>query len=342
MVLAGSADIIDCKNPASGALGALSPQEVRAIVNDMCGRKPVSAVAGNLPMQPDVVVRAAQTLVDCGVDYVKVGLFEGEGRVACIEALAPLAARQKVIGVLFADRDPDMALAPLMARAGFAGLMMDTAGKSAGRLLTHCDMPALASFVKTCRAHGLMCGLAGSLEAPDVPRLLALAPDFLGFRGALCKGARGGALDASAVAAIRALIPRGDVAPPPLSPDAPTDCIFVADFVAPMRIGVYAYEQLAPQNVRFNVEVDIARATQSDDMRGVFSYDLVVDAINLLAASEAFALVETVAERVAAMALAHPRVMRVRVKVEKLDLGPHRVGVKIERGRPLPKGVGRA
>ena len=33
---------------------------------------------------------------------------------------------------------------------------------------------------------GLLTGLAGSLEAADVPRLLLLAPDYLGFRGALC------------------------------------------------------------------------------------------------------------------------------------------------------------
>ena len=35
-----------------------------------------------------------------------------------------------------------------------------------------------------------MVGLAGGLEAPDVPRLLPLEPDILGFRGALCAGDR--------------------------------------------------------------------------------------------------------------------------------------------------------
>jgi dihydroneopterin aldolase len=44
-------------------------------------------------------------------------------------------------------------------------------------------------------------------------------------------------------------------------------------------------------------------------------------------------LVETLAERIAAMLLAYPRVVKVRVQVEKLDVGPHLVGVSIERTR---------
>ena len=341
IALAGGADIIDCKDPARGALGALTQEVVRSIVKDVRGQKPVSAVIGDLPMQPDAVASAARAMAGCGVDYIKVGLFPEAGRIACIKALAPLAAKHKIIGVLFADRAPDMALLPLLAASGFAGAMIDTAGKGAGRLLTHLDIPALAAFIKGCRTQSLMCGLAGSLEAPDVPRLTALAPDFLGFRGALCKGERRGGLDTGAIAVIRALIPQAGAAPMRPSTQEETDCVFVADFTAPMRIGAYSYEKLAPQAVRFNVEVDVARVAQADDMCGVFSYDLITDAITLLAATETFALVETAVERVAQIALAHPRARRVRVKAEKLDLGPHRVGVAIERSktsRRLPAG----
>ena len=54
-----------------------------------------------------------------------------------------------------------------------------------------------------------MSGLAGSLEAPDVPRLLLVRPDVLGFRGALCHAHdRRGAIDPTAVVLIRDLIPR--------------------------------------------------------------------------------------------------------------------------------------
>ena len=341
LALAGGADIIDCKDPAKGALGALAPAAVSEIVRTIGGAKPVSAVTGDLPMQPDVIAAAAQAMAAAGADYIKVGLFPsalpGAARADCIRALAPLAARHKIIGVLFADRSPDFELLALLAQSGFAGAMLDTAGKGAGRLLTHQGMPALDAFIKACKAKALLCGLAGSLEPPDVPRLLALSPDFLGFRGALCAGgARGARLDAAALAHIRSLIaPRSAPAPA----GSVTDRIFVSDFTVAMRIGAYAHELIAPQRVRFNVEASVARSShQGDDMHGdmrdVFSYDLITDAIRMLAAAETFTLAETVAERVAALVLQHPRARHVRVRVEKLDLGPYRVGVEIERERP--------
>ena len=110
--------------------------------------------------------------------------------------------------------------------------------------------------------------------------------------------------------------------------------MFVHDLVLPVRIGAYAHERAAPQRVRFNVDVAIARAAHlSADMRDVFSYDVISDGIRLLIDTGHVALVETLAERVAAMLLAYPRVISVAVQLEKLDAGPRIVGVRIERTR---------
>ena len=68
-------------------------------------------------------------------------------------------------------------------------------------------------------------------------------------------------------------------------------------------------------------------------MRDVFSYDLIRDGIRMLVDAGHVALVETLAERVAAMVLAHARVAKVSVQVEKLDAGSGIVGVAIERTR---------
>ena len=153
------ADFIDAKDPATGALGALAPEDVRRIVATIAGRAPVSAVIGDLPMDPENIVAAAQTLGATGVDYLKIGLFPDARREACIRALAPLAAQIKIIGVMFADLGADVALAALMKQAGFAGAMIDTAKKEKGRLLDFLDPPALMTFVDACHAQGLMAGL---------------------------------------------------------------------------------------------------------------------------------------------------------------------------------------
>jgi dihydroneopterin aldolase len=312
-------------------------------------------VTGDLPMEPELIAAAARRMAETGVDYVKVGLFPGARRPDCVRALADLARTVRIVGVMFADCEPDEALVPLMAECSFTGAMLDTARKGAGRLLDHRDIASLMRFVGLCRDHRLMAGLAGSLEPPDAPRLLLLDPDFLGFRGALCAGHdRGGRIDASRMRVLRELIPRDPRAGVPESvadnadyrllaarnyvvepsKEGTLDHIFVRDFVMPVRIGAYAHEEEKPQKVRFDIDVTIARSGHvAEDMRDVFSYDLIMDAIRIVVARGHLPLVETLAERIAELLLGHPRVAGVRVRVEKMDLGPGGVGVEIKRER---------
>lgn len=349
IALAGGADIVDCKDPNQGALGAVDAATLRAILARIAGRREVSAVAGDLPMQPDILRPAAEAMAATGIAFVKIGLFPGGDPAAAIRALAPLAARARLVAVLFADLAPDFSLLPLLAQAGFKGAMLDTARKGEGRLLDHMPLPALRRFVAACQAQGLLCGLAGALEAPDVPRLLLLQPDVLGFRGALCANGRASTLDPARVALIRALIPRD--APPreraaPLHilgargfvPDpgstAHTDRIFVHDLVLPVQIGAYAHEHGVPQTVRFHVDAWVARATRpAQEVRDIVSYDLISDSIRLLVDAGHVQFAETLAEQVASVLLAHRRVVKVRVRLEKLETGSGVVGVEVERTR---------
>ncbi len=204
LALDGGADIIDLKNPAAGALGALPPAVLGACVAAVGGRRPVSATVGDLPLDPPRVAEAVARTAATGVGIVKIGLFDGD-LPGCIRALKQRRGRPaRLVAVLFADRAPDLSVLEPLAEAGFLGAMIDTADKAAGPLLRHMDLPALAAFVERARALGLLTGLAGSLRLDDVPALAALRPDYLGFRGALC-GTRGrsGALDPRALAAVR-------------------------------------------------------------------------------------------------------------------------------------------
>jgi FolB domain-containing protein len=355
IALRHGADIIDLKE-VSSAFGAVAPTVIRATVDAVAGRRPISAVTGELEMEPDTVARATAAVADAGASYVKVGLYPAPRREDCIRTLSSLARRASLIGVMFADRGADEALIALMARNGFAGMMIDTARKTEGRLLDHMDIAMIGRFIDAARASGLMAGLAGSLEAPDIPRLLLLAPDVLGFRRALCADEdRTSRINAEAVDVVRALIPADSrtikgvasasakidyrlLAARGYSPgkdDAETDRIFVRDFVLPVRIGAYAHERDKPQNVRFNVEANVLRPDHAaQDIRDVFSYDLITDSIRMIVAQEHIALVEMLAERIAALILTHPRVTAVTVRVEKLEVGPGGTGVEIVRRRP--------
>lgn len=207
--IGASADIVDLKDPGAGALGALAPETIDACIRATRGRVKVSATIGDLPLVGERVRAAVLATAAQGVDYVKLGLFPGGDADHCLESLVPLTPEIQLVLVLFADALPEFDAVGLAARIGAAGVMLDTLGKSGQSLPELVSPGKLAALVDSARARGLMIGFAGSLRASHVPGLLALGPDLLGFRGALCRdGKREKKLDPVRLARIRALIPR--------------------------------------------------------------------------------------------------------------------------------------
>jgi uncharacterized protein (UPF0264 family) len=179
------------------------------LVTETAGRCPVSATVGDLPPEASSLTSAIRRTADCGVDYVKVGLFSNDHLSESLHAIAGLTGEQAVIAVLFADRNPPLQRLGEFAAAGFRGVMLDTAGKDGGGLLHHIGLSPLERFVTETRALGLLSGLAGSLRQEAIPQLLPLAPDYLGFRGALCeRNQRTGGISPRRLREIRQALPR--------------------------------------------------------------------------------------------------------------------------------------
>lgn len=204
------ADIIDLKNPNCGALGAVSDQTVQEVVDALQGRAVTSATVGDLPADPELILLETRTKAQCGVDYVKIGMFSQQHIDHCLPALHTACQQGiAVIAVLFADLDLDTAHAlKRCAEYGFTGVMLDTADKSAGGLLQHCTVAQLQDFVTLARKQKLLSGLAGSLRQEDIQTLLPLAADYLGFRTALCcQTERTQAIELEAALQVRQLLP---------------------------------------------------------------------------------------------------------------------------------------
>jgi uncharacterized protein (UPF0264 family) len=181
------ADLIDLKNPEQGALGALPVATIEQVTKFIAGRKLVSATVGDLPMQPDILLNAVETISATGVDVVKIGFFPSSECHHCMQALQPVTKRGiKLIAVFFADMFVPLNMLMDFAEAGFYGVMLDTANKDGNSLRNHLSIPALAEFVEEAHRLGLFVGLAGSLQYADIAPLSALQADYLGFRGALC------------------------------------------------------------------------------------------------------------------------------------------------------------
>jgi uncharacterized protein (UPF0264 family) len=74
--LDGGADIVDVKNPKEGSLGANFPWMIRAVIETIESKKPVSATIGDFNFKPGTASLAALGAAASGADYIKIGLYD--------------------------------------------------------------------------------------------------------------------------------------------------------------------------------------------------------------------------------------------------------------------------
>jgi len=113
-----------------------------------------------------------------------------------------------------------------------------------------------------------------------------------------------------------------------------TSRVFIRDLVLTCRIGVHQHERVANQRVRINLDMAVAEAAEiNDDLDQVVCYGEIMTGIRHVVGAGHVNLVETLAERIAAMCLEDRRVLSAKVRIEKLDVFPETesVGVEIER-----------
>ena len=204
-----AADIIDAKNPAAGALGALPHATVKAIRARVPRHIPVSATIGDPTNDADATARAVLAMAAAGADIVKVGLSAQAGAAETLQRLSELDLGDVLlVGVLLVDRGVDLDLVEQAAAAGCAGVILDTADKKRGALPDILPATTLKKFVAATHGAKMFAGLAGSLRAEHVADLLEFDPDVLGFRGGLCRrGDRTATLDPDAVRVVRRAVP---------------------------------------------------------------------------------------------------------------------------------------
>jgi (5-formylfuran-3-yl)methyl phosphate synthase len=220
--LAGGADVIDAKDPLSGALGAVSVDVLREIHAGVGGRCLVTAALGDA-VDEQSIERAARTFAKAGAALVKVGFtgIASASRVAALIEAAVRGARRAnggVVAVAYADADASASLAPvaiveLAASAGAAGVLLDTADKSGPGLGELVTPTALARWVADAHRTGLLVALAGKLTADDLAFVRDTGADIAGVRGAACDNGRTGRVSAEKVRRLRTLCASGSRQP---------------------------------------------------------------------------------------------------------------------------------
>ncbi len=113
--------------------------------------------------------------------------------------------------------------------------------------------------------------------------------------------------------------------------------IFVRDLALIAMVGIYEHEKKHPQRILVNIDCAVKEigGPLEDDIKNVVSYEKVVKNVKSIVLDGHVNLVETLAEKIAEKVLKNRSIVRVRVRVEKLDIIAEAasVGIEIERTR---------
>jgi hypothetical protein len=202
--LEGGADVIDVKEPRRGTLGAADPAVWRTVRGLAGPQAVVSAALGEL-VDEAVFELASQS---AGLDFVKIGLAQCGVKNGWTDRWSALLnvipAGVCAVPVAYADWSaagaPSPAAVLALASLSPGGLLLvDTYDKSGGGLLDCLSVVAVKEFISAAHRASIRVAVAGSLDAETIARLLPLAPDYIGVRGAACRSGRDGAIDLARV-----------------------------------------------------------------------------------------------------------------------------------------------
>ncbi|WP_348762229.1 dihydroneopterin aldolase [uncultured Salinisphaera sp.] len=116
------------------------------------------------------------------------------------------------------------------------------------------------------------------------------------------------------------------------------DTIFIDQLAVDTQIGLYDWERKIRQRVVFDLamDFDIRAAAASDDVTKTLDYKAVSKRVIEFVENAGFELVETLAERVAALIIDEFGVTRVTLRLDKPYAlrGAKNVGVRITRDAP--------
>jgi dihydroneopterin aldolase len=115
--------------------------------------------------------------------------------------------------------------------------------------------------------------------------------------------------------------------------------LFLRGLCVPVRIGIHAFEQAAPQRIVFDIElyVPLHNTTPAqDDIQEVVDYDFVREVVQARVAQGHINLQETLGDDILNALLAHPGVAAASVSTRKPDVYPdcEAVGVQTFRMKP--------
>ena len=113
--------------------------------------------------------------------------------------------------------------------------------------------------------------------------------------------------------------------------------VLIKDLVLNILVGIHNFEKKKKQRVKFNLIINIDQnlAPNDKDLRSIVNYEQVIKTITKITSRKHFLLLETLAEKIFFKLFENPRIKKILLRIEKLDVikNTTSVGIELEKTR---------
>ena len=113
--------------------------------------------------------------------------------------------------------------------------------------------------------------------------------------------------------------------------------ILIKDLVLNMLVGIHNFEKKKKQRVRFNLIINIDQnlIPNDKDLKSIVNYEQIIKIIRKITSRKHYLLLETLAEKIFFKLFENPRIKKILLRIEKLDIikNATSVGIELEKTR---------
>ena len=108
--------------------------------------------------------------------------------------------------------------------------------------------------------------------------------------------------------------------------------ILIKDLVLNILVGIHNFEKKKKQRVRFNLIINIDQnlIPNDKDLKSIVNYEQVIKTITKITSRKHYLLLETLAEKIFFKLFENPRIKKILLRIEKLDIIKNTTSVGIE------------
>ena len=105
--------------------------------------------------------------------------------------------------------------------------------------------------------------------------------------------------------------------------------VIIKDLILLLSVGIYKFEKLKKQNVRFNIEIT-TDPNLKPDVKTIVNYESIINDIKRLTEKTHFELLENLSESIFDEIFKNKKIKKIKLKIEKLDIIKETTSVGIE------------